>query len=141
VQLPSDEEMERARKYFTEAPELSRNPVLRRMQRSSQWADPATLASTGQAEAWLRSRVMRHGSGPKPWELRDDYRLTPQSLPYLLDFVSSEERGMRYMAAFVLRLNGAVLRHNETESTDATLYWITLPDGSEYERPINFRND
>jgi hypothetical protein len=77
----------------------------------------------------------------KPWELRGDYRLTPQSLVFLLDIISSEERQMRSMAAFVLKLNGAVLRHNETDSTDATLYWITLPDGSEHERPINLRSE
>jgi hypothetical protein len=68
------------------------------------------------------------------------YGHTPRSLPFLLDIVSSEELHMTFMATFVLRLNGAVLRHNETESTDATLHWITLSDGSEHERPINLRS-
>jgi hypothetical protein len=139
VQPPSDEEMEQARKYFTEAPERSSNPILRRLQRSSQWGDPATLTSLEEAELWVRSRATL-GSGKKPWGLRADYRVTPQSLPFLLDIVSSEELHMTFMATFVLRLNGAVLRHNETESADATLYWITLPDGSEHERPINLRS-
>jgi hypothetical protein len=132
--------MEEARKYFIEAPELSSNPILRRLQKTSQWGDPATLTSNEEAELWIRSRATL-GSATKPWELRDDYRLTPQSLPFLLDIVSSKELQMTTIAAFVLKLNGAVLRHNETESTDATIYWITLPDGSEHERPINLRSE
>lgn len=140
MQPPSDEEIERARRYFIEAPELSSNPVLRRLQRGSQWGDPATLKNPEEAERWIRSRA-GFGSNKKPWDLRVDYRLTPQSLPFLLDFLSSEELSMTSIAAYVLKLNGADLRHNETESTDATLFWITLPDGSEHERPINLRDD
>jgi hypothetical protein len=140
VRPPSDEQLEEARKHFTEPPELSRNPVLRRLQKSSQWGDPATLTSSEEAELWIRSRVTP-GVRAKPWELKGDYRLTPQSLPFLLDIVSSEELQMTTMANFVLNLNGAVIRHNETESTDATLCWITLPDGSEHERPFNLRSE
>ena len=142
MQTPGDEEIEEARIYFTQPPELSSNPLLRRLQRGSQWGEPATLTSDEQAEAWIRARARQPGSpGKKPWELRDDYRLTPQSLPWLLDILSSKELAISYMAAFVLRLNGAVLRHNGSEATDATIYWITLPDGSEHERLINVGSD
>ena len=136
---PGDEDMERARRYFLEPPALSSHPLIRRLQRSSQWGEPADLKNSEEAVLWVRSRNER--SGRRGFALRPDYRLTPQSLPFLLDIVSNEELPMAFMAEFVLRLNGAVITHNETESMDATLCWITLPDGSVHERQLNVGND
>ena len=66
-----------------------------------------------------------------------DLRLTPESLPLLLDVVSSQDQRMAETALFALMANGAQIAHDETETSDATLYRITLPDGSVHEQPIN----
>jgi hypothetical protein len=79
----SDEDMERARRYFIEPPALSSNPLIRRLQRSSQWGEPADLKNNEEAVLWVRSRNER--AGKLGFALRPDYRLTPQSLPFLLD--------------------------------------------------------
>jgi hypothetical protein len=79
-------------------------------------------------------------SRPSPkslFRLKTDWRLTPESLPTLLDILSSEDRHMVFTALLALSKNGADCASNETEETDATLHRVTLPDGSVHERPDN----
>lgn len=71
------------------------------------------------------------------FRLRTDWRLTPESLPMLLDILSSEDGRLVFTALMALSRNGAQLSSDETEESDATLHRITLPDGSVHERPDN----
>jgi hypothetical protein len=57
----------------------------------------------------------------------------------LLDILSSEDGRLVFTALMALSRNGAQLSSDETETTDATMHRITLPDGSVHERPDNVR--
>jgi hypothetical protein len=124
-----------------EPPTPSRNPIIRRLQRDSVWGPIRNLPD--EAATWIDglAHPKRGPSVKNLVRLRDDWRLTPDSLPLLLDLLSSDDLQTSTTAFVALVGNGAEIGHDETETTDATLYRITLPDGSDHERPINATND
>ncbi len=141
---PDDDEFmkETFARLHNEPPVPSRNPIIKRLQRDSQWGPIANLTSPEAAVDWVRSRTSSdrgHLSPKNLFRLRTDWRLTPESLPMLLDILSSEDREMVFTALMALSMNGALVTSDETEETDATLHRITLPDGSVHERPDNIR--
>jgi hypothetical protein len=125
-----------------EPPVPSSNPIIRRLQRDSEWGPVANLTSPEATVEWVRSRAAIDMSRPSPktlFRLKTDWRLTPESLPMLLDILSSEDGRLVFTALMALSRNGAQLSSDETETTDATMHRITLPDGSVHERPDNVR--
>ena len=90
--------------------------------------------------AWLRARASVDTSPPRmnnAYRLRTDWRVTPESLPLFLDFLSSENFGLAFTALLALRANDVQMSSDETEETDATVHIVTLPDGSVHNCPIN----
>jgi hypothetical protein len=129
-------------RLHNEPPVPSSNPIIRRLQRDSEWGPIADLTSPEAAVQWVRSRAsidMGRPSLRNVFRLKTDWRLTPESLPMLLDILASEDRKMVFTALMALSRNGAQLSSDETEETDATLHRITLPDGSVHERPDDIR--
>jgi hypothetical protein len=129
-------------RLHNEPPVPSRNPIIRRLQRDSEWGPITNLTSPEAAVEWVRSRASSDRSRPSLknlFQLRTDWRLTPESLPMLLDILSSEDGRLVFTALLALSLNGADVTSNETEGTDATMTVVTLPDGSVHERPHNAR--
>jgi len=129
-----------AAQHHNEPPVPSSNPIIRRLQRDSEWGPIANLTSPEAAVEWVRSRVSIHmgrRSLKNSFRLRTDWRLTPESLPMLLDILSSEDRQMVFTALLALSKNGAHCTSDQTDETDATLHRVTLPDGSVHERPDN----
>jgi hypothetical protein len=127
-------------RLHNEPPVPSRNPIIRWLQRDSEWGSIANLTTPEAAVDWVRSRVsidMGHPTLKNRVPLRTDWRLTPESLPMLLDILSSEDRSMAFNALLALSMNGTRCSSDETEETDATLHRITLPDGSIHERPVS----
>src|SRR5664280_286969 len=126
-------------RLHNEPPVPSSNPIIRRLQKGSEWGPIGNLTSPEAAVEWVRSRAsidMRRPSLKNLFRLRTDYRLTPESLPMLLDILSSEDGRMVFTALLALSSNGAHLASDETEDTEATLHRVTLPDGSVHERPV-----
>jgi hypothetical protein len=123
---PDDEFMrEFAVRHLNEPPTLSRNPIIRRFQKDSEWGAVSDLTSHESAVEWVRELRDRNERPPKsknPFRLRPDYRLTPESLPVLLD---------------ILSMDGAQITSDKTDTTDATVFGVTLPDGIVHECPIN----
>jgi hypothetical protein len=138
---PDDEFMrEFAVRHLNEPPTLSRNPIIRRFQKDSEWGAVSDLTSHESAVEWVRELRDRNERPPKsknPFRLRPDYRLTPESLPVLLDILSSEDWGMAFTALFALSMDGAQITSDKTDTTDATVFGVTLPDGIVHECPIN----
>jgi hypothetical protein len=133
---------EAAARLHNEPPVPSSNPIIRRLQRGSEWGPVANLTSPEAAVEWVRSRASIDMSRPSLknlFRLKTDWRLTPESLPMLLDILSSEDGRLVFTALMALSRNGAQLSSDETETTDATVHRITLPDGSVHERPDNVR--
>jgi hypothetical protein len=133
---------EAAARLHNEPPVPSSNPIIRRLQRDSEWGPVANLTSPEAAVEWVRSRASIDMSRPSLknlFRLKTDWRLTPESLPMLLDILSSEDGRLVFTALMALSRNGAQLSSDETETTDATVHRITLPDGSVHERPDNVR--
>jgi hypothetical protein len=129
---------EMAARLHNEPPVPSRNSIIRWLQRDSEWGPIANLTTPEVAVDWVRTRASIDMGRPslKNWvRLRTDWRLTPESLPMLLDILSSEDRSMVFNALLALSINGAQCASDETEEQDATLHRITLPDGSVHERP------
>jgi hypothetical protein len=129
-------------RFHDEPPVPSSNPIIRRLQRGSEWGPIADLTSPEAAVQWVRSRASLDMSRPSlrnMFRLRPDWRLTPESLPMLLDILPGEDRDLVFTALMALSLNGAHVSSDETEETDATLHRIMLPDGSVHERPDNIR--
>jgi hypothetical protein len=90
--------------------------------------------------AWLRARASVDTSPPRmnnAYRLRTDWRVTPESLPLFLDFLSSENFGLAFSTLLALRANGVQMSSDKTEETDATVHIVTLPDGSLHKCPIN----
>jgi hypothetical protein len=140
--MGSDEEFMRETfaRLHNEPPVSSSNPIIRRLQKDSQWGPIADLTSPEEAVQWVRSRAsidMGRPSLRNLFRLRIDWRLTPESLPMLLDILSSEDKRMVFTALMALARNGVHTTSNETEEADATLHIVTLPDGSVHERPDN----
>jgi hypothetical protein len=138
--VSSDDEFirEMADRLLNEPPVPSRNPIIGRLQRDSEWGPITDLTTPEEAVDWVRARASIDLSRPSLKNLvrlKTDLRLTPESLPMLLDILSSEDRSMVFNALLALSLNGAQCASDETEETDATLHRITLPDGSVHERP------
>jgi hypothetical protein len=71
------------------------------------------------------------------YRLQTDWRVTPESLRFFLDLLSSENFSLAFTALLALRANGVQMTSDETEETDATVHIVTLPDGSVHECPIN----
>lgn len=133
---------ETAARLHDEPPVPSSNPIIRRLQRDSEWGPIANLTSAEAAIEWVRSRAsidMSRPSVKSRFRLRTDWRLTPGSLSMLLDILSSEDGKQVYVALRALSSNGAQVTSDETEESDATLLRITLPDGSLHQRPVNAR--
>ena len=127
-------------RYRTEPPARSSTPIIRRLQKGSEWGPIANLTSPEEAVEWVRSLAsVDRRSLRGAVRLRSDYRLTPESLPLLLDILSSEDRRMVFTAVLALSSNGCLVTSDETETTEATLHRVTLPDGSVHERPDNLR--
>jgi len=130
-----------AHRYLRQAPAPSDNPIIRRLQRGSEWSsNPSNLTSPQAAIEWVRSRASIDRSRPSLknlFRLRTDWRLTPESLPMLLDILSSDDGRMVLTAIRALSFNGAQCASDETEDSDATVHIVTLPDGSIHERPDN----
>ena len=129
---------EMAARLHNEPPVPSGNPIIRWLQRGSEWGPVANLTTPEEAVDWVHARASIDMSRPSPknWvRLRPDWRLTPESLPMLLDILSSEDRSMVFNALLALSMNGAQCSSDETGETEATLHRITLPDGSVHERP------
>jgi len=127
-------------RVHNEPPVPSSNPLIRRLQKDSEWGPVANLTSPEAAVEWVRSRASIDPSRPSLKNLvrlKTDWRLTPESLPMLLDILSSEDKRMVFTALMALSRNGAHVSSDETEDTEATLHRITLPDGSVHERPDN----
>ncbi len=123
-------------------PTPSRNSIIRRLQRDSQWGPIANLSTPESAVEWVRSRSSSdrsRASLKNLLRLRTDFRLTPESLPMLLDILSSEDPEMVLTALMALSMNGARVTSDETEQAHATLHRVILPDGSIHERPDNVR--
>jgi hypothetical protein len=100
----------------------------------------ANLTSSEEAMAWLRARASVDTNPPRinnAYRLTTDWRVTPDSLPLFLEFLSSEKFGLAFTALLALRANGVQMANDETEETDATMHIVTLPDGSVHECPIN----
>ena len=139
--LNDDEFMkEFARRYLNELPVLSRNPIIRHLQRDSEWGEVTELASPEAAAEWvrqLRDRNHRPRKSSNFLRLRPDYRLTPESLPMLLGILSSQDWEMIRTALIALGMNGAEVTSDKTDSADPTVFQVTLPDGSVHECPIN----
>jgi len=133
---------EAAARLHNEPPVPSSNPIVRRLQRDSEWGPIADLTSPEAAVEWVRSRASIDMSRPglkNLFRLRTDWRLTPESLPILLDILSSEDGRLVFTALMALSRNGAQVTSDETEETEATLHRITLPDGSVHERSDNVK--
>jgi len=131
-----------AARLHNDPPVPSSNPIMRRLQRDSEWGPTANLTSPEAAIEWVHSRASIDMSRPSLknlFRLRTDWRLTPESLPMLFDILSSEDGRLAFTALMALSRNGAQLSSDETEETDATLTRITLPDGSVHERPVDAR--
>jgi hypothetical protein len=127
-------------RYLKTPPTLSRNPIIRGFQKGSEWGDVSDLTSREAAVEWVRKLRDRNQLPPKSWNpfrLRPDYRLTPRSLPMLLDILSSEDWGLAFTALYALSMNGAQVRSDETTTTEGTVFRVKLPDGSVHERRIN----
>jgi hypothetical protein len=130
---------EMADRFLNEPPVPSSNPIIGRLQRDSEWGPITNLTTPEEAVDWVRARASIDTSRPSLKNLvrlKTDWRLTPESLPMLLDILSSDDRSMVFNASLALSLNGAQFTSDETEEADATVQWITLPDGSVHERPI-----
>ena len=83
----------------------------------------ANLTAPEEATEWVRSRhpdlsrpSLRNLSPGEP-----DYRLTPDSLPLLLDRLSSQTPAVGFTAMMALTSNGALTTSDETEETDRSL--------------------
>ena len=127
-----DELRERAIRFFTEPLPLRPGRFTKRFQRG-QTGPPAVLASHEDAEAWIRSHPMFPVQGSPiglGGQLKVDFRLSPDSLHWLLDLLSSNDQETAESALFALTVNRAGIAHDETEHSLATHYSITLPDGS-----------
>jgi hypothetical protein len=141
-QVNEESMREFAVRFLNEPPTLSRNPIIRHFQKDSEWGAVSDLTSHEAAVDWVRKLRDRNHRPPKtknPFRLRPDYRLTPESLPMLLDILSSEDWEMAFTALFALSMNGALITTDKTETTESTLRRVTLPDGSVHECPINAR--
>jgi hypothetical protein len=99
----------------------------------------ANLTTPEEAIEWVRSRHLDLSRPSLRKFLREkpDYRLTPESLPLLLDILSSEDHELVFTALLALSMNGAHCTSDATAETDATLHRVTLPNGSVHERPDN----
>src|ERR1700722_6808614 len=141
---PADDESirEASARFHNDPPLPSSNPIIRRLQKDSEWGPIANLTNPEAAVEWVRSRAPsdRSRMGLKnSFRLRTDWRLTPESLPMLLDILSSEDQEMVLTAILALSSNGAQISSDETDEVDGTLHRITLPDGSVHERLDNVR--
>jgi hypothetical protein len=137
---PNDDDLgERAIRFFTEPLPARGGRFAKRFQRG-QTGPPATLTSREDAESWVRSHPMvPEGGSPigLSGQLKVDFRLTSESLYWLLDLLSSTDQRTAESTLFALTVNRAGIAHDETAMSLATRYTITLPDGSVHERPIN----
>jgi len=84
------------------------------------------LTTPEEAIEWVRSR---HPDLSRPslrnlFPEKPDYRLTPESLPLLLDILTSQAPAIGFTAMMALASNGALITSNETEENDATLVWV-----------------
>jgi hypothetical protein len=143
--MGSDDDKSRrewAARLHNEPAALSSNPIIKRLQKGSEWGPIANLTSPEAAVEWVRSHVsiqVRRRSVKDLFRLRTDWRLTPESLPMLLDILPSEDPAMVFTALLALSSNGAHVTSDETEERDATVHIVTLPDGSVHERPDNVK--
>ena len=141
---PDEDFIREASKRFRDEPPVpSRNPIIRRLQRDSEWGLIANLTTPEMAAVWVHSRASIDVSRPSLKNLvrlKTDWRLTPESLPMLLEFLSSDDGRIVFTTMIALSANGALCLSDETEDTDATVHRVTLPDGSVHERPSNVRD-
>lgn len=138
----NEEEMkERAIRFFTEPLPPRGGRFAKRFQRGHT-GPPPTLTSHQDAVDWVGSHPIYPANGSAVGlngQLKTDFRLTPESLPWLLDLVSSTDQQTVQSTLFALTVNRSEIAHDETETSDATTYTITLPDGSVHRRPNNIR--
>ena len=136
----NEEEMkERAIRFFTE-PLPPRGGRFAKHFQQGHTGPPVTLASHEDALAWVRSHPIFPAKGSAVGlngQLKTDFRLTPESLPWLLDLVSSADEKTVQSTLFALTVNRSEVAHDETDTSPVTTYTITLPDGSVHERLAN----
>jgi hypothetical protein len=98
------------------------------LHRAPKWdSPPIHLANAQDALRWVQSHpIGKYGL---------DYRLSEASLPWLVDLLSDENVDIVTRALTGLNLNHARIDHDETDDHPLTMYRVTLPDGSVYERP------